>query len=102
MSAPLKIALVVLVVLSGAFDLRTRKIPNWLTAGGILAGLALQCWTEGIHGFTVAMLGMGFAILVYLPLYFLRGMGAGDVKLMAGVGAVCGPAIWFHVFLATA
>jgi prepilin peptidase CpaA len=102
MSAPLKIALVVLVILSGAFDLRTRKIPNWLTASGILAGLGLQCWTEGIHGLTVAMLGMGLAVLIYLPLYFLRGMGAGDVKLMAGVGVVCGPVIWFHVFLATA
>jgi len=102
MPAPLKIALIVLVVLSGAFDLRTRKIPNWLTASGILAGLGLQCWTGGIHGLAVAMLGMGLAILVYLPLYLLRGMGAGDVKLMAAVGTVCGPSIWFHVFLATA
>lgn len=101
MPVPLKIALIVLVVISGAFDLRTRKIPNWLTGSGILAGVGLQFWAEGIHGLTAAALGIGLAVLVYLPLYFLRGMGAGDVKLMAGVGAVCGPSIWFHVFIAT-
>ncbi len=102
MPPSLKITLIVLVVLSGAFDLRTRKIPNWLTASGILAGLGLQLSMEGIPGLTRASLGMGLALLVYVPLYLLRGMGAGDVKLMAGVGAICGPAIWFHVFLATA
>jgi prepilin peptidase CpaA len=98
----LKTTLIVFVVLSGAFDLRTRKIPNWLTASGILAGLGLHLSIDGIHGLTRALLGMGLAVLVYIPLYVLKGMGAGDVKLMAGVGAICGPAIWLHVFLVTA
>jgi prepilin peptidase CpaA len=42
---------------------------------------------------------MGLAFLVYFPLYLLRGMGAGDVKLMAAVGALMGPANWFVIFL---
>jgi prepilin peptidase CpaA len=98
----LKITLIVLVVLSGTFDLRIRKIPNWLTVGGILAGLGLHSSMGGIHGLTHALLGIGLAALVYLPFYLLKGMGAGDVKLMAGVGAICGPALWLHVFLVTA
>jgi len=42
---------------------------------------------------------MGLAFLVYFPLYLLRGMGAGDVKLMAAVGALMGPVNWFWIFV---
>ena len=41
-------------------------------------------------------------LLVYVPLYLIRGMGAGDVKLMAAVGAIAGPGHWLGIFLATA
>jgi prepilin peptidase CpaA len=50
----------------------------------------------------LALLGIGCSLLVYIPLYLVRGMGAGDVKLMAAVGAIAGPRNWLGIFLATA
>jgi prepilin peptidase CpaA len=54
-----------------------------------------------MHGLRTAALGMLFSLAVYVPLYLSRGMGAGDVKLMAAVGAITGAANWFVIFLAT-
>jgi prepilin peptidase CpaA len=42
------------------------------------------------------------AFLIYFPLYLLRGMGAGDVKLMAAIGSIVGPANWFGIFIVSA
>jgi prepilin peptidase CpaA len=50
----------------------------------------------------LALLGLGLSLLVYLPLYAVRGMGAGDVKLMAAIGSITGPQNWLGIFLATA
>lgn len=42
--------------------------------------------------------GLLLALAIYLPLYLIRGMGSGDVKLMAAVGALVGPGAWFQIF----
>ena len=72
-------------------DLRTRKLPNWLTVTGAVAGFGLAA-CDGWHGLWPAATGAvaGFAIL--LPLFLLRGMGGGDIKLMAAFGTLLGPA----------
>jgi len=44
---------------------------------------------------------MGLALAVYVPLFAIRALGAGDVKLMAAVGAIAGPFPWFCIFVAT-
>lgn len=79
--------LALLLIAAMASDLRTFRIPNRLTYGGAVAGLALSAWTghalSGIEG-----LGLGLALL--LPLWMLRVLGAGDVKLMGVVGAFVG------------
>ena len=81
-------------------DLRSRRIPNWLTLSGVLAGVILNSFLNvDRYNWRAALLGLGLAFAVYFPLYLLRGMGAGDVKLMAGVGALMGPANWFAIFL---
>jgi len=78
-------------------DLRTRRIPNYLTLGTAVAGLVYNFMGHGLSGLADGLLGMllGFACLI-LP-YLLGGMGAGDVKALAALGAWLGPK--FTVFL---
>ena len=97
----LQIILALVAGLSAVSDLRTRTIPNWLTVGGLgLAALA-QIAVNGWPGAKAAALGFGVAMLVYIPLYLLRVMGGGDVKMMAAIGAAAGPGNWLAIFLIT-
>lgn len=94
--------LFLIVVPAAVFDLKQRRVPNWLTLVGIIAGFALNGFVAGTAGLLVSLVGFGLAMLIYFPLYLLRGMGAGDVKLMAAVGAIAGTAIWLWILLFTA
>ena len=94
-----QLVLAVVVFIAGYFDLRWRRIPNWLTFPAFLLGFALNIFLYGQQGLVRAALGFGLALLVYFPLYLLRGMGAGDVKLMAALGALVGPRDWFAIFI---
>jgi prepilin peptidase CpaA len=80
-------------------DLRTGKIPNVLTYLAMVTALAVYGATQGLSGlgFSAAGLGLGLAMLI-VP-YAMGGMGAGDVKLMAAVGAALGPRGVFNAFL---
>lgn len=98
---PLVLALAALVVTAGIYDFRFRRIPNWLNLSGLILGLGLNLFFFGLHGGLRSIEGLALATGVYLPLYLLRGMGAGDVKLMAAVGALAGPANWFVIFVIT-
>jgi prepilin peptidase CpaA len=79
-------------------DLRTRKIPNFLTFGAALAGLAYNLAVSGWAGLGDGLLGLllGLAFLI-LP-YIMGGMGAGDVKALAALGAWLGPAGTLYLF----
>jgi prepilin peptidase CpaA len=94
----IRILLLILAGTAAAFDLKTRRIPNWLTVAGAAAGLLVNAWLFGWAGLWDAAAGLGLALLVYVPLVWLRGMGAGDAKLMAAIGALAGPANWLAVF----
>jgi prepilin peptidase CpaA len=95
--------LLVLVLLAAYCDARTRRIPNWLTVSGVLAGLALNTFLNPVvPGLWFAFKGLALAFVVYLALHLLRAMGAGDVKLMAAVGSITGAGDWFGIFLITA
>lgn len=98
----LKICLIALVMVAAMTDVRSRRIPNWLTLSGILGGLVLHTVLGGFHGLTVSLAGMLLGFGCYFVFYCLRAMGAGDVKLMAAVGAILGPRDWVSVFAATA
>ena len=74
-----------------AHDVASRRIPNWLVGAGLLAGLGVSFLTPNGIGPGSSLLGAGAGFAVLLPLYLLRAMGAGDVKLMAAVGAFLGP-----------
>jgi prepilin peptidase CpaA len=83
-------------------DLRTRRIPNPLTATMAVTGLGLAA--AGVSGITLwaalAGLVLGFAFM--LPGHWLGATGAGDVKLMAAAGAVLGPALVVSAVIFTA
>jgi prepilin peptidase CpaA len=83
--------------LAAIVDLRSRRIPNWLTASLVLAGIALNVWRAGLAGGGLAVAGAALGLAILLPLYAIRAMGAGDVKLLAGLGAVLGPQVLVSV-----
>jgi prepilin peptidase CpaA len=79
-------------------DLRSRRIPNYLTFGTAVTGLAYSFMSQGLPGLADGFLGMllGFAFLI-LP-YLWGGMGAGDVKALAALGAWLGPKLTVFLF----
>jgi prepilin peptidase CpaA len=94
-------ALFLLAALGAIWDLRTRRIPNWLTLSGLIAGFGLNGVLYGLPGLATAGLGMLTGFGIYLVLFLLHAMGAGDVKFMAAVGSLVGPGWWFKIFLAS-
>ncbi len=72
-------------------DLWRRQISNWTSLAALLAGAIYQIWNGGLAGLGTALAGCGVGFLVFLIFYVLGGMGGGDVKLMAGFGALLGP-----------
>lgn len=96
-----RLVLAAVVIAAAVYDWRFRRIPNWLNLSGLILGLGLNLLYFQAHGATEASLGLLLAITIYMPLYLLRAMGAGDVKLMAAIGSIVGPGYWLHIFLAT-
>jgi len=86
-----QVAIAVAVGLAAsAEDLIHRKISNWIAGAALVSGVALQALHEGWHGALYALLGAAAGFGVFLIFYVLGGMGGGDVKLMAGFGALLG------------
>jgi len=92
----------VLACYGGWMDWRTRRIPNWLTVSGALAGLAANASLQGWHGALMSLEGAGLALGLLLPLVLLRGFGAGDWKLMGAMGAVMGWQAMLFVLIVSA
>ena len=85
------IAMCVVLAIAVLTDLRRHRIPNTLTLAGLLCALSLQLITSGLAGLGAGVLGALVGTACFLPFWLLRGMGAGDVKLLAAVGAFLGP-----------
>ena len=73
------------------YDIRSGRIPNWLTFPAMAVALACHVWITGVPGLLSSAYGLLIGFAIFLVLYLLGGMGAGDVKLMAAVGAFLGP-----------
>src|SRR5690349_12616599 len=99
MPEAIKIALIGVTGVAALTDLYSRRIPNFLVVAGFIAGLAFNIWFAGWIGLAQSLMGFGLAILIYVPLFVLRAMGGGDVKLMAAAGALVGPRDWFTLFI---
>lgn len=83
-------------------DLWRRNISNWIPATALVGALAVQLNNGGWHGLGQWFLGAVSGFCVFLVFYLLGGMGGGDVKLMAGFGALLGPSRLLEAALLTA
>ncbi len=93
---------VLLAVAAAIFDLRQHRIPNWLTYPGIILGFVFRGAVLGWKGLATALVGCLLAGGVMFLFFMVRAMGAGDVKIMAAIGAFVGPGSAAEVLLATA
>jgi prepilin peptidase CpaA len=82
---------VVVLVIATFTDVRSRRIPNWLVLPFMGLGIGVSGWLHGWHGVLSSLEGAGLGLLIYGLLFFMGGMGAGDVKLCAAIGAWIGP-----------
>jgi prepilin peptidase CpaA len=103
------VAVGLMTLLAGAWDLVSHRIPNWITVTGLVAALVFHVargpvpgfWPEpgGISGLLAALGGFAFGFIVMLVLWLIRGCGGGDVKLMGALGAWIGLVPTVLIFL---
>lgn len=88
------ILLLIVCIIAVITDLKDRKVYNWLTLPGLVLGIVINTLEQGGPGAGSAIIGLLAGGAIFFPAYFFGGMGAGDIKLMAVVGAFTG---WFFV-----
>ena len=92
----------IVLIIAAATDIRSRRIPNWLVVPFLASGIIWSGITGGLEGAAQSVTGISIAVGVLGVLCYLRGMGMGDLKLCAGVGAWVGPAQMISALVATA
>ena len=101
----IEVLLLAAVLVAAITDMRWRRIPNWLTAGTVALGFvlnALNTYPTPMEGLGLAAKGFALAFSLNLIMYALRMTGAGDVKLMAAIGALVGCSNFVGIFLLNA
>lgn len=86
-----KIGVTFVLLVSAAIDLRTHRIPNLLTFGGAIVGLIVNVGLSRESGLITSVTGWVVGVLLLAILFITRGIGGGDVKLLAAAGAWGGP-----------
>jgi prepilin peptidase CpaA len=96
----LTVSIACIAAIACAIDLRQRRIPNWLTLGAALAGLGYQVAVHGYGGLLSGGAGLLVGIAIFFIPFALGGLGAGDVKLVAALGAWLGPyeIVWLAIY----
>lgn len=82
---------VIVLAVATFTDLRSRRIPNWLVLPFLVAGIAVSGWLNGWSGIGHSFAGIALGALLFGILSWMGGMGMGDVKLCAAIGAWIGP-----------
>lgn len=84
------IAVLAVALTACVWDLRSRRIPNLLTFGAAAAAMAFSLSQHGLSGLGWSVAGWLTAVALFFPFFALRGIGAGDVKLLGALGAWLG------------
>lgn len=102
MNLPLtiRVTLSLIVFVAAITDLRSRRIPNWLTLPALPIGITAQ--TVYGNGFWEGLVGALAGLLALFPLFAVGAGGAGDIKLFAVVGAFTGPRNLLIIFVLVA
>jgi prepilin peptidase CpaA len=95
----LNAVLIGLLTLAVTFDLKERRIPNWLVLTGIITVLGYYLTKGNYHECLISLKGLGLGIALLLIPFLMGGMGAGDVKLLGMVGAFKGSVFVFNCFI---
>lgn len=90
MKLPVLAGAVLLSLIAGWTDLRSRRIPNWLTVPGAVVGIGLNTFFGGWAGLKTSLLGLLVGLGLLLPFVLLRSLGAGDWKLAGALGTFAG------------
>jgi prepilin peptidase CpaA len=96
---PILAVAVLLSVIAGWTDLRSRRIPNWLTVPGLLIGVAANTVLGGWTGLKTSLVGAAVGLALLLPFVLLRSLGAGDWKLAGALGAFVGAGLLVNLLL---
>ncbi|GAA4411557.1 A24 family peptidase [Quisquiliibacterium transsilvanicum] len=89
--SPHLLPLAAFVIVAAAIDLHSRRIPNWLNLAAAITGLSASVFVAGLPGLVDSGLGIAAGLLMLLPFFAFRVLGAGDVKMLAAVGSFAGP-----------
>ncbi len=95
-------AVCIVLVVAAVIDGWKLKVPNWLTLPFIVVGWAYWFLADGFSGLGYSLSGSALGLALLLGPYLIGGMGAGDVKLFAGVGAWLGPGLTLPAFCVSA
>jgi prepilin peptidase CpaA len=90
-----------MAICAAVLDWRYRRIPNWLTVSGLVAGIGLNTALFGWAGMKTGLLGVALGLGLLLPFVLLRSLGAGDWKLAGALGACLGPRQLMTVLMGT-
>jgi prepilin peptidase CpaA len=92
---------VALALVAGWTDLRSRRIPNWLTMPALLIGVAANVAVSGWSGLKTSLIGAVLGLVLLLPFVLLRSLGAGDWKLAGALGAFVGRELLVDLLIAS-
>jgi prepilin peptidase CpaA len=95
------VVVLVAAMITTVTDIWRFKVYNILTVPLLISGVVYHTAVGGLHGLGGSLLGLVFGFAILLGFYVMGGMGAGDVKLMAAVGAWLGLPLTFKVFIAS-
>lgn len=88
-----------LAAAAGWTDLRSRRIPNWLTVPSAAIGIVASTVLSGWSGLRMSLLGLGLGLALLLPFVLLKSLGAGDWKLAGALGTFAGPEVLIDLLL---